>query len=478
MFNVKDYRKLIASIRELLRSGIDERDREVLLQFLKSVRNMCEFNILKCCYDQDALISSYVPDIETKMMDLGREIDALESKMLSEGSLSSLEAKRLNAAHISYNRYRDIKIAIKERKYDHYVEFMNKNIDNASQLIALCGSVLANADLDYMEEFVIDSRRKSVVDIIFELKNNSLLRESLNKYFRRERFYKIESEIKVTEDNSFLEYLETIKENESLVRRFMEMLYRVGPDNGDKIIVVKERLSRNRLRLSQLSRSFLDSIKSTRERIFLNDQISADEKQLKELEDLNFKLEGSIISMENAGLGAIVTQFQKNNTNTDTSVEQKVVDYLKAAMKKESFDISLIERKIKEETEDFRINRAKRNRYVNTMYEDMSTYAKDLVSKYPEATKKMLDVVNGRATGSIDPLIASYVLKGILDAKSIPYEELNNIIMASYTAGIDALVEGYKNIVNNTRKNISDHLDQVAYRVPYDQTSYEDLKIL
>lgn len=477
MSSLADYKELIRSIKTIGVRGISPNDKQVLLDLLSTLKYICEFRILRQCYDQDEAINSIIPDIDAKLAKLKQSIDTLEGKLLDQGSLSEFERIKLKATTVTYNRYVEIKKAITTRNFDHYVEFMNKNVSNATQITAICSSVLQSADVDYAKTFEINGNEKTALDIIYDLKKQPELTKELTRYFNRKKHYTVDNEMKIREDQQFLNYLKVIKDNEVLVRNFMDALFTVGTAENDKEVVVRERLSKDRLQLANLSKTVLSSLKNSREISSLSHSIDKDERELAKIVKVKESFGQLLEEMNKVGLTPIADQFVASAANLDDSVEQRVVNYLKAAMKKNSFDIREVEHKIEEEVRFLESQIFRKEELLEGSYEKLSVYGKELASKYEAESEKILDVVNNNIKGDVTPIFAAYALKALIDAKSLNFKALNDVMHAYDNEGIEALVSSYEAIVRNTVANVQQVMNDVTNRAIYDTKEFGQLKI-
>lgn len=477
MTSIEDYKELIRSIKNIGLSGVSPDDKQVLLDLLNTLKYICEFRILRQCYDKDEKIKEIIPQIDAKLSQLSATINSLESKLLEQGSLSDFERVKLKATNVTYNRYVEIKKAITTRNFNHYVDFMNSNVDNATQIMAICSSVLNSADVDYAKTFMINGNEKSAVDVIYDLKHQPELAQELTRYFNRKKRYTVDNEERIREDQKFLEYLRLAKDNEVLVRNYMEALFKIGSGKNNKEVEVEERLAKNRLRLATLNKNLLGGLKNAREIASLTSAISRDEAELESIAEVkrNFSIYSE--EMDKVKLGPIASQFLSSSANIDTTVEQKVVDYIKAAMRMRSFEITSVEHRIEDEVRSLESQISRKEGLLERSYENLSSYGKELAAKYEGETEKILDVVNNKVQGNVTPIFAAYALKALIDSKSLNFKALSEITHAYDNQGIEALVSSYQAVVESTVANVQKAIEDVTNRAIYDTKGFEQLKI-
>lgn len=477
MANTQAYRELITSIKTMGVDNVSPQDKKVLLDLLKNLKYIAEFRLLKQCYDKDQSMNNLLPLVDNKINDLQFKISELESKKVSDTGLSQFEEIKLKALTVTCSRYVEIKKVIVTRKFDHYVNFMNTNINNANQIIAVCSGVLDQANIDYAKEFVINGSEKTAVDLIYDLKNQPDLAHELTVFFNRRRHYTVDNEERVRADQKFLNYLDIIKDNENLVREFMDAVFVIGTSENDKEVIVRERLSKNKLRLADLNKNFLACIKNGKEIASLEASIKRDEDELDNIEEAKNKFEFILSDLDKIGLHDFATQFVSPTANIDESVEQRVVDFVKTSMRRRSFDIREVKTKIEEEVRFLESQIVRKEELLDGSYSVLNSYGQELVKKYPNETENLLNVVNDKLSADVTPILAAYALKALMDSKSININGLNELTHAYDKSGIEALVSGYEAVVKNTALSIHNALGDVTNRAMFDSSPYEELKI-
>lgn len=477
MTSIEAYRELMASIKSMGVDNVSPKDKQVLIDLLKALKYEAEFKLLKQCYDNDKSIENLLPFINNKLNDLKSKIDAIEDKMLLGEQLSRFEEIKLKSLSVTYNRYLEINKAITTRDYDHYVSFMNANLSNANQIIAVCSAVLDQANVDYAKDFLINGNEKSAVDIIYDLKKQPDLTRDLTVYFNRKKHYTVDNEEKVREDQAFLKYIDIIKDNENLVRDFMDAVFVIGTPHMDKETIARERLSRNKLSLADLTKNFLSTIKNGKEISSLETSIEKDEEELERISKMKEKYNSILEEMEHVGLQAFAEQFVSPTANIDETVEQRVVNFVKASMRRKSFDIREVKAKIEEEVRFLESQIVRKEELLGGTYNSLNSYGQELVNKYPDETEYLLDIVNEKAKGDVTPIFAAYALKALMDSKNLSVSTLNEIMHAYDKKGIEALVTSYEAIVKNTALTVQRALGEVTNRAVFDSSSFGQLKI-
>lgn len=428
---------------------------------------MGEFKILKECYDKDEDLKKIYPLLEVKINDLGSQINVLEGKLTETGNLSEFEKVKLRALKISYNRYVEIMKAITTRNFDHYVQFMNDKINNEEQIAAICSGVLDQADVDYAKVFIINGNEKSSLDIIYDLKNQQELLNELTTYFKRKKHYTVDNEEKIRQDEQFLNYLNLIKDNEALVRTFMKSVSIIGTAENDKEVIMQDKLSRAELELADLSKNLFSSLKNGKAIAELEANIEKYKDELEKIKVVKERFGRLLEQMADVNLLPIAQQFVSPTANIDDTVEQKVVTYVKSSMRNDSFDISKDQRKIEEEVRALNSQIVRKEELLDGSYNRLSSYGKELVHKYEDEVIHILDVVNGKVQGEVTPILAAYVLKALMDAKSLSASALTKVTNSS-SKGMDSLVASSEAIVKNTIINIQEAINGVTNRAAFD----------
>ena len=425
------------------------------------------YEILKECYDKDEDLKKIYPLLEVKINDLGSQINVLEGKLTETGNLSEFEKVKLRALKISYNRYVEIMKAITTRNFDHYVQFMNDKINNEEQIAAICSGVLDQADVDYAKVFIINGNEKSSLDIIYDLKNQQELLNELTTYFKRKKHYTVDNEEKIRQDEQFLNYLNLIKDNEALVRTFMKSVSIIGTAENDKEVIMQDKLSRAELELADLSKNLFSSLKNGKAIAELEANIEKYKDELEKIKVVKERFGRLLEQMADVNLLPIAQQFVSPTANIDDTVEQKVVTYVKSSMRNDSFDISKDQRKIEEEVRALNSQIVRKEELLDGSYNRLSSYGKELVHKYEDEVIHILDVVNGKVQGEVTPILAAYVLKALMDAKSLSASALTKVTNSS-SKGMDSLVASSEAIVKNTIINIQEAINGVTNRAAFD----------
>ena len=416
---------------------------------------------------KDEDLKKIYPLLEVKINDLGSQINVLEGKLTETGNLSEFEKVKLRALKISYNRYVEIMKAITTRNFDHYVQFMNDKINNEEQIAAICSGVLDQADVDYAKVFIINGNEKSSLDIIYDLKNQQELLNELTTYFKRKKHYTVDNEEKIRQDEQFLNYLNLIKDNEALVRTFMKSVSIIGTAENDKEVIMQDKLSRAELELADLSKNLFSSLKNGKAIAELEANIEKYKDELEKIKVVKERFGRLLEQMADVNLLPIAQQFVSPTANIDDTVEQKVVTYVKSSMRNDSFDISKDQRKIEEEVRALNSQIVRKEELLDGSYNRLSSYGKELVHKYEDEVIHILDVVNGKVQGEVTPILAAYVLKALMDAKSLSASALTKVTNSS-SKGMDSLVASSEAIVKNTIINIQEAINGVTNRAAFD----------
>lgn len=468
MSNLDNYRSLINTIKDMGINSIAPQDRSVLIDLLKTLSYICEFKVLKECYDRDESIHAYLPFVTTKMDDLKTKIAEIEDMVAETGKISDIKRIKLKAMRISLNRYTEIKKAIETRNFDHYVEFMNNNINNGQQITAICSSVLSSVNVDYTKSFMIDGKEKTTLDIIYDLKNNPELAYELTTYYTKCDALKNDIQARLADDQKYLSYLELVKANEDLVREYIESVSVIGKKEKEDEIVLEERISRHRLQLADLGKNFFSGLKHINEIDSLESEIKKAESELEGIREQKEQFGVLLGKLDDLNLRPIIEQYVSETANLDDSIEQKVVMFVKASMSKGPIDIEQVKAKIQKEIEILNQRKAVDEERIIGERENLSDYAKCLVTDYYNETEEIMNVVNSRVNGNVTPLLAAYALKALIESKSLDSADLIGITQAYDTRGLAALVTSCEALVVNTGINLRDAIKDVVSRNEYD----------
>ena len=266
---------------------------------------------------------------------------------------------------------------------------------------------------------------------------------------------------------SALNYLNLIKDNEALVRTFMKSVSIIGTAENDKEVIMQDKLSRAELELADLSKNLFSSLKNGKAIAELEGNIEKYKDELEKIKVVKERFGRLLEQMADVNLLPIAQQFVSPTANIDDTVEQKVVTYVKSSMRNDSFDISKDQRKIEEEVRALNSQIVRKEELLDGSYNRLSSYGKELVHKYEDEVIHILDVVNGKVQGEVTPILAAYVLKALMDAKSLSASALTKVTNSS-SKGMDSLVASSEAIVKNTIINIQEAINGVTNRAAFD----------
>lgn len=479
--NISEFKQLINSIKDIGLDSESLEEKKVVQDLVEVLKYICEFDILSYAYDNSEEFNSIIPNIDAKLALLDLRIQEIKNKYKEEGSLTTFEMRKLQAARMSYNRYQDIKDAIETRNFEHYVDMMNKNLSNASQIIAVCSSALSMGEKDFSELFgekISDEEHisENYLNILYRIVNNHQLISELKLYFKRENGAQVDSQ-HYDKDNKYLEYLRLAKKYFPQLREYIAAKSLISESGRNKESMLRARLGKSKLELDSLSEGFFASIRNHKERVSLQHQIDKDEEELARIENKRPQIYELESTLKSIGLAPVIDAFDYKIEDKNDSPEQAAVDYLKANLSRTGLDITSVENKVAHEMSILNSRIEKRDSIVNGAFEHLSPYAQKLVTNFHDDVVKILDIIEEKRPGGITPLLAAYVLKALVDAKNISYEELNNIIRLYDSKGIHALVDSYENVVMNTTNNINDNIAVVDSRPLLDIKPFEELKI-
>lgn len=480
--NISEFRELITNIKNMSIDSDNPQDKQVVHDLLKVLKYICEFDILSMAYDDSEKFNSIVPNIDIKLLELEMVITDIKQKYKTQGGLSPAEIRTLQAARLSYNRYQEIKDAIETRNFEHYVESMNKNLNNATQVISVCSSALAIGEENYLKLFdekIVDKDNninENPLNILYRIINNASLFNELKNYCKREGSIQNAND-KIEKDKKFLEYIRLASEHFQILREYITSKSVLGESGKNKECVLNSRLSKSKLKLEELSQGFLSSIRNIREKNKLQAQIFKDESELERIQKRKPQIMEFERKLREVGLGPIIGNFDYSIDNKDNSPEQAAIDYIRVNMNRFGLDISDVEQKIQYEIVTLESKVERGDNVINDSFEHLSPYAQTLVTNFHDDIVKIVDLVENKDSFGVTPLLAAYVLKALTDAKNINFAELNGIIKSYDHNGIAALVDSYRNIVINTTNNINSTLTDVSERSVYDIEPFGELKI-
>lgn len=472
-----DFKEFLKTIISLGTGHIYQDDKKLLVDLLSTLRFYYEFLVLGYCYDNNPALQSLLSSIDVKAAKYKAMIDELERKRDTVG-FDEFDHVKLKARKLSYDRCQELRRVILDRDFKHYTAFMNQQVDSANQIMAICASALANVEIDYAKEFEISGKKCTVLDVIDKLRRDKKLCDELNTFYTREKKFSVDGQ-SLEQDKKFLDYIRKVKENEALVRRYRDTLIKSGVNSVDEDTVLHSRISRNKLELENLNNGILSNLRNSREKYRIESQIERDEKDLKSREENRPLLREVEVAMKEAGLESISRQYRSATSNTDQNVEQRVIDFIKLAMTKNSFEIKAVEANLEEKINSYEKRLDQKATLVDAYRNSMSPYAQEIVDKYHDEGDKIIDIINNNVKGAaITPLLSAYVLKALFDAKQLTFEDYKHISNTSANKAIDYLIEGFNAIVNNTVDNLRSYVDEMDERVPFDVNAFDAPKIL
>ena len=103
---------------------------------------------------------------------------------------------------------------------------------------------------------------------------------------------------------------------------------------------------------------------------------------------------------------------------------------------------------------------ARETLYLNDYLNTLSNEAYRLFTKYHDDVIKLFELFKTRDNNDFSPLLSTYILKVLSDAKSLSYDEINEICLLDID--IDALFRSYAVMNQSETKNIQEQLEVVA----------------
>lgn len=390
MSKKSEFQELFSTIKTMSKGNISLEEKKVVSDFLRTLRYICEFDLLRTCYDQNATLKNIIPDIDTKLIELRKHLNALREKIRLNGELSSFEEVKLKAYKISYDRYSMIKDAIVSRDFEHYTIAMNKNLNSARQIIAACSASLNDANIDFFKEFKIMGASKTPIDIAFDIQSNpELLGELLDFYKKGDRVNNAYVD-SLAQDQEYLRYLHLADKHQDLLKKYMLTLRKCGTDDENREVICQDRISRHKLERARLSSNTLNAIRNKKVITGLDIMIEEDEETLNTIKESRRRLEQLTKQIREVGLGPIIDEFNYAYRDYKGSVEQRIVDFLKVSMRKKGLNISRVEKHVQEEIASIKSIIDNKDQQREKTINNMSEYGRELVTKYHNETAQIL----------------------------------------------------------------------------------------
>lgn len=472
-----EFQELFSTIKSMCRANLSLEDKKVLSDFLRTLRYICEFDLLKTCYDQNATLKNIIPDIDTKLINLKKQLDDLRAKVSVSGELSSFEEVKLKAYKISYDRYNMIKEAIVNRNFEAYTTAMNKNLNGARQIIAACSASLNDANIDFLKDFRIGGVSKTPVDIAFDIQDNPQLLSELMLYYKKDKNISVDYVEALNKDQEYLRYLHLADRYQDLLKHYMLALRKCGSEDENREVICQNRINKHKLDRARLNSTTLSALRNKKVIMGLDIMIEEDEETLEEIRVNKDRLLRLDKQIREVGLGPIIDQFNYAYRDYTGSVEQRIVDFIKVSMRKKGLDISRVESNVKAEIDSLNKTINKRDEYLSTTLESMSEYGRELVTKYPKETKQILDVVTNTKKNKVNPILSAYVLKSLMTAQNLSYEDINDIINVYDVDGMSDLVDSYESVVASTINSIESNLMDAISRAEFDVNDFSEMRL-
>lgn len=441
--------------------AISVEDRKKIGELLRVLKYKIEFDVLEESLKDDSFITSVVADIDTKLLHIDQERKEITDNMKNMQLVTS--TRRLIALRRTSNELDRIKTYIRERQFDYYVEAMNAKLESTNELVMACNQVLRNGMNDYSYMFGHElvgnnGLDKEGLDLLFSIITNKELKEQLSNYLKLEENYSRYSKEK-DDNNKFLKLIGIAKKNEVTVREYLKIRSVLSEDARKANMKDKENLATSRLLLENLSDVGIAGIFNKKQREQLGIDILRYETSIKEYDEKTteaLKLESIL---KNIGLGDVVVSL--NNVDSEIlTIEDKVAAFLKLSVRRTSFDVFTAQVKITEKNNQLDSKMAKETLYLNDYLNTLSNEAYRLITKYHDDVIKLFELFKTRDNNDFSPLLSTYILKVLSDAKSLSYDEINEICLLDID--IDALFRSYAVMNQSETKNIQEQLEVIA----------------
>ena len=472
----RSFYKIFKEIRIYLNQtpSISDEDRKNIAELLRVLKYKIQFDILKESIENDNFITCTVADIDTKLLQIDKERkkinDSIKDMQLVTGT------KRLIALRRTSDELDRIRTYISNREFNFYIDAMNAEVKSTNELIAVCNQVLRDGEEEYATIFgnpLIgrDGVSKAGIDLLFSIMTDGELRWEHERYLKVEdKFLAIQEE---KDNNSlFLKLIDLSKKNEVAVREYLKLRVVLNEQHLAEYEHHREDYATKKLVLANLSTTGITGVLNKRQRDPLAVDILSLETAIKDHEEKVEEVKKLESILKNIGLGEVVDSLNNAIEGDELTVYDKVAAYLKASVKRYTFDVKTAHERIEARNKALDKKLDIELMYVNDSANGLSNKAHKLITLYHDDVVKMFNLFKVRSEHGFSPVLAAYILKALCDARNLDYREINEI--SCMDLDIEQLFKIYAEITQAEVKNIQESLMDVQNQEDeYSQEYYE-----
>lgn len=471
----RSFNKIFEQVRTYLTQTPDLslEDRQKIGELLRVLKYNVEFQILEDSLNDDGFIKSVVGDIETKLLHIDEERKRINESIRNNELLNN--TRRLVALRRTSNELDRILTYIKNRQFSYYIETMNEILGSTNELIIACSKVLAHGNEDYTHMFgntIVGNNGidKEGIDLLFSIITDVDLKAELDRFLKAEEKYKSILAEK-NANKKFLELINLAKKNEVTFREYLKVRPVLSSESNKTYLANRENLATSKLVLDNLKSDGLAGIFNKRQREQLEIDILRYETDIKSYEEKKQEAEKLEVILAGIGLGDVVFALSNTVEGVELTVEEKVAAYLKASIKKTSFDVRPAQTRVSERNKeiDGRLTRASLE--LGDVVNTLSNKAHRLVTSYHDDVVRMYSLFSTRKETGFSPILAAYILKLLSDSRNLDYRDIND--MCTLDIDIEAMFKKYALLHQEETRIIQEELMDV-YNVEEAFTNGED----
>lgn len=466
--SASELKSAINEVKTLLKekTNVTDEERKIMRDLMQVLRFAVEFDILEECFSNNANMMSVVADIDTKLISLDNE----RKEIISEPDSADKNIRLISLA-ISKNRLIEVKKSIQTKDFDFYTESMSNNITSGNALIAACYNILSSGFEDYSYLFGESlasgtSIGTEAIDKIFSIIHNTDLQKELEGYFNAEKVYQDHVE-HVNDNNEYIRYLELAKENEGLLKDYIELRTLTSESVLRHEIELRNRIDVTTIELDNMPDSHMMRLVSTRRRNDLESIIATSTQELDKIMRNKLRKEEVAEKLREAGLGKVIDCYGRVIEGA-RGIEERVAEFLKASLRRTSLDITGAKMRLEESNKKIAGLNVRANQAIDNYKSTMSSYGRELVTEYHDDVKKIIELLKDKSKK--DNLITIYVLRILAESKNLSYQDVNEI--CNLKVGTEKLAEGYEKMITNLASSLQDDLAELEERDIYDLSAF------
>lgn len=432
-------------------TSLSVEEKEITRKLLNLLQYTAEFYILEHCMEGNDVIRSAMASIQTML----NMIDAQLEKDPTNESLLRTKEEFLHA-----------KSCIENRQFDFYVKAMNKKLETRYELERACYGVLSSGKQDFTHMFGDDIVREDNnigeqgINMMFSILNNEQLKEELHTYLNYEHRFNIMHKGK-SESEMFIEYLRIARDNQDLLRRYINCRTATSYTTNDRYIKNKELLGYYTLELENVPKDGILGIVNRNRRIELETSIDRCKKAIAIYDDKMREKQEIEQQLIDLGLGPVIKCYNNIIEGEGLSVEEKAVVYLRANLRKDKLDLTSVEARIGRSINNYQERINTEEQILQGYRSKLSPYAQELLAVYHDDILRLFELEQSKEVGGVTPLLCAYILKTISDTKNLSAEEV--IVMCDeLKIDEEKLETSYRAMLGNQGRNIQNILSNIV----------------